>query len=609
MPEWKVPGYTELKRIGSGGFGDVVLARHDASGTLVAIKYLRHDLLADPEFAEMFRGEAAVLAALDDPNVVRLYEYVEAPSGAAIVMELVGGVSLREILRFQGKTTAEAALAVLQGSLLGLAAAHRRGVVHRDYKPENVLVNGNGVSKLTDFGIAARTGDHPVPAGTLAYAAPEQMSGAPASPATDIYAATVTFYECLTGRPPFTGDTDDLLRQHRSAPVPLDPLPEQLRPLVAVGMAKDPAYRPTDATTFVAELNMAASGAYGRHWYERGRSHLGEAALLLAALWPSGAPPTVQGATVQQVSLRRRTKLRHISAVKAAIAASAVIAVAAATAALAATGSPRPTASTHPAAAVQQVSLQPSPARHSPNTGPGTSPSLTQTSQSGSSPSPTRTQLGHPGKPVPAAPSNVTATAADANDIELSWQVNSTDQTGFEISNGVTSTDVGADSTSYTWGGLSPGTYMCFKILAYNSAGDSAWDPDVSPWYVCTTTPGSSGPGTSAPAAPSNVTATAADANDIELSWQVNSTDQTGFEISNGVTSTDVGADSTSYTWGGLSPGTYMCFKILAYNSAGDSAWDPDVSPWYVCTTTPTSLTACPKPSSGPEEFCQYQDG
>ena len=199
MPEWKVPGYTELKALGSGGFGDVVLARHDPTGTLVAIKYLRRDLLADAEFAELFRAEATVLASLDDPNVVRLYEYVESPACAAIVMELVGGVTLREILTFQGKTTAEAALVVLQGSLLGLAAAHRRGVVHRDYKPENVLVNGDGISKLTDFGIAARAGDHPVPAGTLLYAAPEQMAGAPASPASDVYAATATFYECLTG--------------------------------------------------------------------------------------------------------------------------------------------------------------------------------------------------------------------------------------------------------------------------------------------------------------------------------------------------------------------------------------------------------------------------
>src|ERR1700689_4561207 len=155
---WSVPGDTGLKALGSGGFGDVVLARHDGSGTLVAIQFLRRELLADARFAEMFRGEAAVLASVDDPHVVRLYEYVESPSGAAIVMELVDGVSLRQILVRQGATTAEAALVVLQGSLLGLAAAHQRGVVHRDYKPEHVLIDGAGASKLTDFGIAARAG-------------------------------------------------------------------------------------------------------------------------------------------------------------------------------------------------------------------------------------------------------------------------------------------------------------------------------------------------------------------------------------------------------------------------------------------------------------------
>ena len=241
MAEWNVPGYTELKALGSGGFGDVVLARHDASGALVAIKYLRRNLLSDPGFAEMFRGEAAVLASLDDANVVRLYEYVESPDGAAIVMELIDGVSLREILANQGATTPEAALTVLQGSLLGLAAAHQRGVVHRDYKPENVLVNGDGASKLADFGIAARAGDKPAPGGTLKYAPPEQFAGVPASPAADVYAATATFYECLTGRPPFSGDTAEaLLYQHLSQPVPLDPVPESLRPLVAAGMAKDP---------------------------------------------------------------------------------------------------------------------------------------------------------------------------------------------------------------------------------------------------------------------------------------------------------------------------------------------------------------------------------
>ena len=422
MPEWKVPGYTELKALGSGGFGDVILARHDPTGTLVAIKYLRHELLADAEFAQLFRAEAAVLASLDDPNVVRLYEYVESPGGAAIVMELIGGVTLREILTFHGKTTAEAALVVLQGSLLGLAAAHRRGVVHRDYKPENVLVNGDGISKLTDFGIAARAGDHPVPAGTLLYAAPEQMAGAPASPASDVYAATATFYECLTGRPPFHGEADDLARQHRSAPVPLEPVPEPLRPLVAAGMAKDPRGRPIDATTFVTELSAVAAGAYGRDWPERGRSHLGEAALLLAALWPSGPPPSVQGTAVHQVPLdsrtapspgtpRRRIRPRHIGPAKVAVIAGATIFAVAASTALASTvTNPRPALPNHPVAAAQPVTLQPSPTLITPPT----SPSSKSTSSRGRASTPASSGSGGS---TPASSGSVGSTPASSGSV------------------------------------------------------------------------------------------------------------------------------------------------------------------------------------------------
>ena len=324
--QWALPGYTEVKMLGSGGFGEVVLARHDASGTAVAIKYLRPELLADPGFAELFRAEATVLASLDDPNVVRLYEYVESSSGAAIVMELVDGVSLREILSRQGKTTAEAALVVLQGSLLGLAAAHRRGVVHRDYKPENVLINGDGASKLTDFGIAARAGDSPIPAGTLAYAPPEQFSGSPATPASDVYAATATFYECLTGRPPFTGATTEmLLRQHLAEPVPLEPVPEPLRPLVAAGLAKDPGGRPADGAALVAELRAVAGRACGPGWEDRGRSALAAAALLLAALWPTGGSAAAQGTAVHRVRLRRRLLHGKVGAGKAAIMAGVVV--------------------------------------------------------------------------------------------------------------------------------------------------------------------------------------------------------------------------------------------------------------------------------------------
>ena len=357
MRDWDVPGYTELKVLGSGGFGGVVLARHDASGTLVAVKYLRAGLLADPQFVALFRAEAAVLASLADPNVVRLYEFVESPGGAAIVMELVDGTSLREVLSRQGATTPEAALVVLQGSLLGLAAAHRRGVVHRDYKPENVLIDGAGASKLTDFGIAARAGEAAMAAGTLAYAPPEQFAGGTASPAADVYAATATFYECLTGHPPFTGETAQvLMRQHMVEPVPLEPVPEALRPLVEAGLAKDPARRPTDGTALVAGLRTAAGQAYGPGWEQRGRSRLAEAALLLAALWPTGGPAAVHGSTVHQVSLRRRVPHRHLSMTKAAIMAGIVIAGAAAGTAVAATVS-RPSSSPAAAAPVPQPVL------------------------------------------------------------------------------------------------------------------------------------------------------------------------------------------------------------------------------------------------------------
>jgi serine/threonine-protein kinase len=328
MAGWNVPGYTALKALGSGGFGDVVMARHDASGTLVAIKFLRPELLSDARFAEMFRAEAAVLASMNDPNVVRLYEYTESPSGAAIVMELIDGVSLRKILARQGATTPEAALVVLEGSLLGLAAAHARGVVHRDYKPDNVLVDGDGASKLTDFGIAARSGDRAAQGGTVLYAPPEQFSGEPSSPAGDVYAATATFFECLTGRPPFHGDTAAaLLYQHMFQPVPLDEVPEPVRPLVAAGLAKDPGDRPADATTFVTALNAVAARTYGPDWRERGRSFLADAALLLTALWPSGGLSAVQGSTVQKTRLHQRnrhSRLRRSRAIKSAIAAAIV---------------------------------------------------------------------------------------------------------------------------------------------------------------------------------------------------------------------------------------------------------------------------------------------
>ncbi|QNP66976.1 protein kinase domain-containing protein [Streptomyces genisteinicus] len=301
MGVWTVPGYTETRELGTGGGGRVVLAIHDATGVPVAVKYLGERLRADAAFVREFRAEARLLGGLDTPHVVRLYEYVEAPAGAAIVMELVDGVALRALLAREGATGPEAALVVLKGSLLGLAAAHARGVVHRDYKPENVLVAADGSSKLVDFGIAARHGATPGVAGTPAYMAPEQWEGGAASPAADVYAATATFYECLTGRKPFGGENfAELALQHIGAPVPEDDTPEPVRPLIRRGLAKTPADRPADAAAFVAELEEIAGAAYGPDWEERGRGRLAALAALLPLLFPSaaaGAAGTTDAAT------------------------------------------------------------------------------------------------------------------------------------------------------------------------------------------------------------------------------------------------------------------------------------------------------------------------
>ncbi|WP_043630242.1 serine/threonine-protein kinase [Nonomuraea candida] len=285
---WGVPGYTEVRELGSGAAGRVVLARRDHDGAEVAIKYLSDELRSDVGFVARFRHEARLLATLQSQYHARLIDYVETGRGAAIVMELVNGVSLRELLRSEGPTGPEAALTVLKGSLRGLASAHAIGVVHRDFKPENVMVRGDGTSKLVDFGIAVRAGEEADAAGTPPYMAPEQWSGAPAGPATDVYAATVVFFECLTGTRPYrAANMAALARQHQTAPPPVEEVPEPLRGLVERGLAKEPAGRPPSAEAFLTELEAVAAEAYGEDWEERGRRRLAALAGLLVLLFPS----------------------------------------------------------------------------------------------------------------------------------------------------------------------------------------------------------------------------------------------------------------------------------------------------------------------------------
>ena len=336
---WTVPGYTEERPLGAGASGRVVAAVSNTTGQRVAIKYLSPDLVRDPGFMWGFRTEAQTLRALDVPQVVQLYDYVEEPGhGAAIVMELVDGVSLHEMITQRGPTTPESALLVLKGSLLGLAAAHALGVVHRDYKPENVLVDVNGDSKLSDFGVAVKAGKRALSAGTPLYMAPEQWTGAPSSPATDVYAATAVFFECLTAQTPFSGKAGQLREQHQTAPVPLERIYPPLQHLIARGMAKNPLDRPQSAIAFVSELEATASGVYGPGWEERGRSQLAErAAALLPLLLLRHGQPGADGTSEASTWLgsgggggrRRPARRRHRMLAAAAIAAASVVAVAA----------------------------------------------------------------------------------------------------------------------------------------------------------------------------------------------------------------------------------------------------------------------------------------
>lgn len=308
--EWAVPGYTEERLLGHGVSGRVVAAVNDANGQRVAIKYLHEKLVHDPEFLRGLRFEVERLVSLNEQHMVRVFDYVEQPgAGAAIVMELVDGVSLREMLARRGPLGAAAALVVLKDLLLALATAHSHQLTHRDVKPDNVLIDARGWCTLTDFGVAVKTDKQMRAPGTPEYMAPELWQGAPNVPATDVYAATAVLYESLTGNPPFSRRARRLRDQHVSAPVPLDDFEPPLHDLIASGLAKDPAARPADALSFVSGLEAQAAAAYGPSWENEGRRELAGRAAELRSLLERGAG----GASVRVTRLARRKMVGSLS--------------------------------------------------------------------------------------------------------------------------------------------------------------------------------------------------------------------------------------------------------------------------------------------------------
>ena len=271
--------YEILGTLGSGATGTVYLADEVELDRRVAYKELAPALATDPIFLERFRGEARIMAGLDHPNCVKVWDFFEEDGHAVIVSEYVPGASLRQVADHSGHLSPEQALGVLKGALSGLAYAHGRGLVHRDIKPENLLADEEGVSKLADFGQALIAGGPGaaggMPAGTPGYMSPEMVAGGRVDLRSDIYACGAMLFEFLTGRAAFTGDNPlAVMRKHINDPVP-DPrtlngdLPEGVGALVTKALAKDPADRQRTAEQFLDELETAAVAGYGEEWEKR----------------------------------------------------------------------------------------------------------------------------------------------------------------------------------------------------------------------------------------------------------------------------------------------------------------------------------------------------
>lgn len=269
--------YLIENRLGEGGMAVVYQARDQVLHRTVAVKVLREQFAGDSEFVERFRREALAAASLSHPNIVNVYDVGREGSIHFIVMEYVPGETLKNIIR------REAPLSPLRVARIGrqvceaLAHAHEHGVIHRDIKPHNILITPDGRAKVTDFGIAhagtaATLTDNGTVMGSVQYFSPEQATGRPSCPQSDLYAVGVVLYEMLTGRVPFVGDTAVAvaLKHVHEAPRPpsrYNPdIPPQLERVVLRALAKDKERRYHTAWEMAADLDAVARSGEAWAW-------------------------------------------------------------------------------------------------------------------------------------------------------------------------------------------------------------------------------------------------------------------------------------------------------------------------------------------------------
>ncbi len=264
-PDTIVDGRYQIReRLGSGGMAAVYRAHDTQLGREVALKLLYPRFAEDASFVERFRREASAAAGLQHPNVVSVYDRGEWDGTSYIAMEFVSGRTLRDLVREQGPLDPVRAIDCTIGVLRAARFAHRRGIIHRDLKPHNVLVDAEGRTKVTDFGIAKAGASDMTETGsimgTAQYMSPEQAQGLAVTPRSDLYAIGVLLYELLVGHPPFDGESavSIALKQVSEPPVPPGRLvagvPPELDAVVLHALAKDPDGRFADADEFIAAL-------------------------------------------------------------------------------------------------------------------------------------------------------------------------------------------------------------------------------------------------------------------------------------------------------------------------------------------------------------------